>query len=113
MQTRPSTQQYFSNTLSWLYHAFDKTANWVTQLSWWKFFLFAALLLVAGKILQDELFSGSNDDSVRTERNGREAEPSVTIDDSGIYINQRGKRPIVLNPNDLAAKAQAQAAAKQ
>jgi predicted transcriptional regulator len=92
MQTRRSTQQYFSNTLSWLYHAFDSVATWVTQLSWWKFFLFAALMLVAGQILQDELFSGGEEENVRTERNARKAEPAITIDDSGIHINPRTKR---------------------
>lgn len=92
MQTRRSTQQYFSNTLSWLYHAFDSVATWVTQLSWWKFFLFAALMLVAGQILQDELFSGGEEENVRAERNARKAEPAITIDDSGIHINPRTKR---------------------
>jgi len=92
MQTRRSTQQYFSNTLSWLYHAFDTVATWVTQLSWWKFFLFAALMLVAGQILQDELFSGGEEENVRTERSARKAEPAITIDDSGIHINPRPKR---------------------
>jgi len=62
MQTRRSTQQTFSNTLSALHRAFDAVATWVTQLSWWKFFLFAALMLIAGKILQDELFSGGDED---------------------------------------------------
>jgi hypothetical protein len=95
MQTRRSTQQYFSSTLSWLYHAFDATANWVTQLSWWKFFLFAALMLVAGQILQDELFSGGEEEIARIERKSGKAgkaEPAITIDDSGIHINQRARR---------------------
>jgi signal transduction histidine kinase len=95
MQTRRSTQQYFSSTLSWLYHAFDTTANWVTQLSWWKFFLFAALMLVAGQILQDELFSGGEEEIARIERKGGKAgkaEPAITIDDSGIHINQRARQ---------------------
>jgi chemotaxis protein histidine kinase CheA len=92
MQTRRSTQQYFSDTLSWLYHAFDAVATWVTQLSWWKFFLFAALMLVAGQILQDELFSGGEEEITSTERNARKAEPAITIDDSGIHINPRAKR---------------------
>jgi uncharacterized protein YcbK (DUF882 family) len=90
MQTRRSTQQTFSNTLSRLYHAFDAVATWVTQLSWWKFFLFAALMLVAGQILQDELFSGGEEEIARTERKVGKAEPAITIDDSGIHINQRG-----------------------
>jgi signal transduction histidine kinase len=92
MQTRRSTQQYFSSTLSWLYHAFDATATWVTQLSWWKFFLFAALMLIAGQILQDELFSGSEEDIARAERKTGKAEPAITIDDSGIHINQRPRQ---------------------
>jgi hypothetical protein len=92
MQTRRSTQQSFSNTLSRLYRGFDAVATWVTQLSWWKFFLFAALMLVAGQILQDELFSGGEEEITRTERNARKAEPAITIDDSGIHINPRTKR---------------------
>ncbi|WP_036165481.1 sensor histidine kinase [Massilia sp. 9096] len=112
MQTSRPSPPAVSTALSRLYHVFDAVATWVTQLSWWKFFLFAALLLVAGKILQDELFSASDDDNIRIERNGHKAEPSVTIDDSGIYINQRGKKPIAINPNDIAAKAQAKAQAQ-
>jgi hypothetical protein len=92
MQTRRSTQQHFSDTLSWLYRAFDTVATWVTQLSWWKFFLFAALMLVAGQILQDELFSGGEEETMLAERSARKAEPAITIDDSGIHINQRPKR---------------------
>lgn len=92
MQTRRTTQQSFSNTLSRLYHAFDAVATWVTRLSWWKFFLFAALMLIAGQILQDELFSGGEEDPVRTERSARKSEPAIMIDDSGIRISPRGKR---------------------
>jgi len=114
MQTRRSTQQTFSNTLSALYRAFDAVATWVTQLSWWKFFLFAALMLVAGKILQDELFSGGNEEIARTEHSARRPEPTVTIDDSGIHINpgknsRRGT--ITINPEIEAAKAEAAAKA--
>jgi hypothetical protein len=106
MQTRRSTQQHFSNTLSRLYHAFDAVATWVTQLSWWKFFLFAALMLVAGKILQDELFSGGEEETMITERSARKAEPAITIDDSGIHINQRPKRKgNEEEPNKLAKAA--------
>jgi chemotaxis protein histidine kinase CheA len=105
MQTRRSTQQTFSNTLSRLYHAFDAVATWVTQLSWWKFFLFAALMLVAGQILQDELFSGGEEEITRTERNARKAEPAITIDDSGIHINPRAKRHGNEESPDKAAAA--------
>jgi hypothetical protein len=109
MQTRRSTQQHFSDTLSWLYRAFDTVATWVTQLSWWKFFLFAALMLVAGQILQDELFSGGEEETMLAERSARKAEPAITIDDSGIHINQRPKRK---GNEDDAEKAAADASAK-
>jgi hypothetical protein len=112
MQTRRSTQQYFSDTLSWLYHAFDATANWVTQLSWWKFFLFAALMVVAGQILQDELFSGGEEEIARTERKGGKAgkaEPAITIDDSGIHINQRARQQRHGGVDEEAGKAAEQA----
>jgi hypothetical protein len=105
MQTRRSTQQHFSNTLSRLYHAFDAVATWVTQLSWWKFFLFAALMLVAGKILQDELFSGGDEETMLAERSARKAEPAITIDDSGIHINQRARRKGNEEETDKAARA--------
>jgi hypothetical protein len=92
MQARRSTQQYFSGTLTGLYRAFDAVATWVSQLSWWKFFLFAALTLIAGAILQEELFSGpSEDDVVRAERASRRSEPSIQIDDSGIHFNPRNR----------------------
>jgi len=109
MQNRRSTQQSFSNTLSRLYHAFDAVATWVTRLSWWKFFLFAALMLIAGQILQDELFSGGEEDPVRTERSARKSEPAITIDDSGIRISPRGKRRG--NDDDKEAQKAAEAAA--
>jgi hypothetical protein len=92
MQALRSTQQYFSSTLSALHRCFDAVATWVTQLSWWKFFLFAALMLIAGTILQEELFSGpSEEEVVRAERAARKAEPSILIDDTGIHFNPHNK----------------------
>jgi hypothetical protein len=114
MQTRRSTQQAFSTTLSSLHRGFDAVATWVTHLSWWKFFLFAALMLVAGQILQDELFSGGEEEIARTERKPRKPEPTVTIDDSGIHINpgKNGRHgTITINPEVEAAKAEAAAKA--
>jgi hypothetical protein len=94
MQARRTTPHYFPGVLSWLSRAFDAVATWVTQLSWWKFFLFAALTLIAGKILQEELFFGaSQEEVVRSERaNGRRAEPSILIDDNGIHFNPRNRQ---------------------
>jgi hypothetical protein len=91
MQARSSTHHYFSGLLSSLYRAFDAVATWVTQLSWWKFILFAALTLIAGAILQEELFSGAQVETAAAERAARKDQPSILIDDSGIHFNPRNK----------------------
>ena len=81
--------------LAWLQHAFDATTTWVTQLSWWKFFLFAALALIAGSILQDELFSSSPDEEViskSSKRANRGGETNILIDDTGIRFNPRNNK---------------------
>jgi hypothetical protein len=91
MHARSSAHHYFAGLLSWLYRAFDAVATWVTQLSWWKFFLFAALMLIAGAILQEELFSGSDADIAAAERAARRDQASIVIDDSGIRFNPRNK----------------------
>jgi len=91
MQARSSTQHHFSGILSSLYRAFDAVATWVTQLSWWKFFLFAALTLMAGLILQDELFSNVEAEVAAAERAARKDQVSIVIDDSGIRFNPRNK----------------------
>jgi signal transduction histidine kinase len=92
MPLNSSRQQQVTALLAALYRGFDAVATWVTQLSWWKFFLFAALALIAGSILQDELFSGPGEETVvRTERGRKDgkATPSIVFDDSGIHFNPR------------------------
>ena len=91
MQARTSTQQYLTGILSWLYRAFDAVATWVTQLSWWKFLLFACLTLTAAGILQEELFNGPAEEEIaRAERDaGRRGDASILIDESGIRFNPR------------------------
>ena len=114
MPTSRSTQHAFAGTLSSLYRAFDAVATWVTQLSWWKFLLFAALLVVAGNILQQELFSGGEEEIARTERTPRKAEATITIDDSGLRLNMpgRGKAGSTVNIDPAVEAAKAEAAAK-
>jgi hypothetical protein len=94
MQALPKVQTALKFTLAWLHRSFDATATWVTQLSWWKFFLFAALSLIAGSILQDELFSPGPDEEVIIKSHKRHrpgAETTVMIDDSGIHFNPGAK----------------------
>jgi hypothetical protein len=91
MQSR-RPEQIVSGVLTALHRGFDLTATWVSQLSWWKFFLFAALALIAGSILQDELFSGSEEVVVKNDNKSKHKTPqsNIVIDDSGILFTHIG-----------------------
>jgi hypothetical protein len=91
MPVRRALQANLAAILDRLHRGFDATTTWVTQLSWWKFFLFAAVAWIAAGILQNELFSGSGEEEVvRAERGHnkkKKTDPSILIDDSGIQFN--------------------------
>lgn len=80
----------------WLKQAADGLANWVTHLSWWKFFLFAILLLIGGSIMQDTLFSTAPHALVIDKKiaelhragaaKAAAVHSAIHIDDSGIHI---------------------------
>jgi len=93
MQARSTTQQHLAGLLSWLYRCFDAVATWVSQLSWWKFLLFACLTLAAAGILQQELFNRPAEEEIaRAEREaGRRSDASILIDESGIHFNPRNR----------------------
>ncbi|KQV78387.1 autolysin [Massilia sp. Root351] len=95
MFPQPKVHDTLKTIIAWLHKGFDATATWVTQLSWWKFFLFAALALIAGSILQDELFSSRPDEEYVTKERKRSrpgGDTNILIDDSGIHFNPRGSK---------------------
>jgi len=100
MPARSSLPQNVTALGAWLHRAFDATTTWVTQLSWWKFFLFAAVALIAANILQDELFSSSGEEVVVRHDEGKKknknSESTILIDDSGIHFNPR--KPVTPAP---------------
>ncbi|MFT5533461.1 MAG: hypothetical protein ACI8WM_002923 [Burkholderiaceae bacterium] len=88
-------KHFLTTALDRLGRVFDATATWVTQLSWWKFFLFALLVLAAGAITQETLFSSSNNAVVskRTPAKGHSklvnnGAAEITIDSTGIHIRE-------------------------
>lgn len=95
MLPTPKTQETLKAAAIWLHRFFDSVATWVTQLSWWKFLVFAILMLIAGSILQDELFSSGPDEEVVIHNEKRpkrkNGDTNILIDDSGIHFNPRGK----------------------
>ena len=85
-------KDFASQTLRWLNVAFDKTAAWVTKLSWWKFFLFFFVTMICGAILQDTIFSTEESVTV-SKKNGsqKNAKTRHIIDgDTNVEINGTG-----------------------
>ncbi len=109
----PKAQDTAKTILAWIHRGFDATTGWVTHLSWWKFFLFAALSMIAASILQDELFSPSRDEEMvirshKRTKNGS-ADPNITIDDSGIHFNPRAGKIKKPTPGEASAEDAASA----
>jgi signal transduction histidine kinase len=84
-----------NDLFSGLARAFDTTANWVSTLSWWKFFLFSILVLAGGAIFQDAFLNTDEEVSVKkvkTENRSastssvKSANTTLEIDSQGIRI---------------------------
>lgn len=88
--TLQTSKELATSFLRWLSKAFDKTAAWVTQLSWWKFFLFAIVTMIAGAILQDNLFSSEESVVVTKKKAAKKASKSKAISDGDTNIEIDG-----------------------
>ena len=105
-------QEWITATVVFMRIAFDKTATWVAQLSWFKFFLFALLLVIAGAIVQDTLFSSPPERRatvVKKDKPGLHSKllrtddvhtlttddgTNIRIDSSGLYITKNTQRQV-------------------
>nr|WP_314857984.1 histidine kinase [uncultured Undibacterium sp.] len=102
-QTIETSKVVLTNTLIWLSRAFDKTATWVSKLSWWKFFLFAILLLASADIIQNTFFSTEETKQAKKVSNTPKKtistqdsstsnnDPKIEIDNTGIRIKAPDK----------------------
>ncbi|MFZ6688984.1 sensor histidine kinase [Undibacterium sp. SXout11W] len=95
--TMQTIKEIIKETRLWLSISFDKTAAWVTKLSWWKFFLFAIITLSAGAMLQDMLFTSEESIIVTKNKHDQkqkhnpqtlDGDTSIEIDDTGIHIRK-------------------------
>ncbi len=113
MRARSQLQQNIAALMAMLHRGFDATTTWVTELSWWKFFLFAAVSLIAANIMQEQLFSGSgehvvvrsdDDDASPKKKPGKQREATILIDESGIYFSPGKPKtpPVPATPPDPA-----------
>ena len=96
MPARSPLQQNIAAIMASLHRGFDTTTTWVTELSWWKFFLFAAFSLIAANIVQDQLFSSTSQEVVvrndsdehgHRKNKGKKSDATILIDESGIHFN--------------------------
>jgi len=87
-------REYSTSALAWLRRAFDAIATWVTQLSWWKFFIFAIVVMVAGGLMNDAFFEQhvvvvSKNDPARKGRTITDGDTDIHIDSTGIHIRKK------------------------
>lgn len=100
--------------LHWLSKAFDKTAAWVTTLSWWKFFLFALIMMIAGSIFQDNILNSDDGVIVTNKKAAKKAsktksindgDTNIEIDGTGIHIRKNktdgGGKQIEIDENGI------------
>lgn len=90
--TKEMAKEISSKTINWLSMAFDRTADWVSKLSWWKFLLFAVITMICGAILQDTLFSSEESVTISKKNTPKKRAPShpITDGDTSFEINNNG-----------------------
>jgi len=85
-----------------LKQAFDLTATWVTHLSWWKFFLFSILVMIAGSIIQEILFSTNSEfvliDSGKSAAHAHKIAKSLSNGETSFQVDQAGIRITTRKP---------------
>jgi chemotaxis protein histidine kinase CheA len=102
-----------------LRRGFDRTAAWVTQLSWWKFFLFCIIVLIGGAILE-EIFTSPSHKMVMLKQSNKEKQKNreksaqvfededtdIRIDSTGIHIRKKNGGKPSKDEDDEATDAQ-------
>ena len=108
-----------STSIKRVRHAFDAVVNWVTLLSWWKFFIFFCVVLIAANLMNDALFDNQSV-AIVGKNAGKHAiykagmaffdseSAEIQIDDNGIYIRKGPKN----TPNIDKTESNADAAAR-
>ncbi|PRC91635.1 sensor histidine kinase [Solimicrobium silvestre] len=82
-------KEFIDSLISMLTRFFEKVTNWVTELSWMKFVLFAIVLMIMGAITQDQILS--SDEKVIVTKKPHSASSKIFSDrDSDIEINNSG-----------------------
>jgi hypothetical protein len=90
-------KKYFTILMHFLSHAFDLTAAWVSKLSWWKFFIFAILLIISGDVIQSTFFNSTEDqikfsvspiNEKTLKSNSNKNNSNIEIDNSGIRLKK-------------------------
>jgi signal transduction histidine kinase len=109
-----TAQEYAKIILQWLSHFFDIVADWVTQLSWARFFLYAFVASILGAILQDAVFSSGPVEEVTVTQHKKQKDKKdkkaidVHIDENGLRVNKTPAAPPA--PPAMPAKAASKAA---
>lgn len=103
-------RQFLDSLLTTLRNFCGRTANWVIELTWIKFFLFAILVMTIGGMTQDLMLSSeekvivSSKPKTATHHAGTDHDTDIEINNSGIHIrkNKITTVPVVPSPPGVA-----------
>lgn len=94
-ETVAKIQFYSKITIEWLSRSFDTVADWVTALSWWRFFLYSGGALIIASIVQSTVFSSKVEETIVSQPHKKKkitpppkVDLNVHIDENGLHIKK-------------------------
>lgn len=87
-------KKIFDTGVTSLKHFFETVTNWVTEISWMKFFLFAIVVMIIGGIAEDMIFTSEEKVIIAkqphslSDKNYIDHDTDIEINSSGIHIRK-------------------------
>ncbi len=97
--TSIAVKEFIDNAVQQLKHFFEKVTDWVTEISWMKFFLFVCVVMTIGAIAQDMFLTSEEKVIINrsphsgTDKTFSDHDTDIEINNSGIHIRKNKVAP--------------------
>lgn len=101
-------KEFFDSLVTVLKHFFEHVTNWVTEITWLKFFLFAVVVMIIGGMTQDMILSSSEkiiyskSPRSKSDKVYSDHDTDIEINNSGIHIRKNKNGGITATPTPPA-----------
>ena len=104
--TSTQIKEFIDSLVTVFKHFFEHVTNWVTEISWMKFFIFAMIVMIIGAITNDTIFKDEEQVVIgkaphsASNKNDADRDTDIEINSSGIHIkkNKNITPPVVPTP---------------